>query len=98
MLILELKLSPEYVLDKMEIYEVKAFIKYKYFIYKEAWEQTRMLSYIIAACNSTKKLKITDIIKFPWDNTDKAETNIITQKDIDRLQRKAEEYLKTKQN
>lgn len=98
MLILELRLSPEYVLDKMEMYEVTALAKYKYFTYKEAWEQTRMLSYIIAACNSTKKLKITDIIKFPWDNEDKAETNIVTQQDIERLQRKAEEYLKSKQN
>lgn len=97
MLILELRLSPDYVLDKMEMYEVKTLAKYKYFTYKESWEQTRMLAYIVAACNSTKKIKITDIIQFPWD-TQETEAKVISQQDIERLQRKAEEYLKSKQN
>ena len=35
--------------------------------YRERWEHTRFVSYITAQCQSTKKLKMTDIMAFPWD-------------------------------
>lgn len=34
---------------------------------REAWEQTRIIGYIIAQANSTKQLEQTDILRFPWD-------------------------------
>lgn len=36
---------------------------------KESWEQTRFIAYIFAQTQAyKKKYKITDIIKFPWDD------------------------------
>ena len=35
--------------------------------YKNDWEKTRYLAYIIAQVNSTKTIKPTDVLKFSWD-------------------------------
>lgn len=59
---------------------------------KYSWEQTRLIAYIIAQCNSHKKLQLTDIIKFDWDITNKEKD--ISNKDVLRLQQKAETYIK----
>lgn len=37
---------------------------------RNEWERTRFLSYITAQCQSTKKMKPTDIIKFPWEKSE----------------------------
>lgn len=34
---------------------------------REEWERARFVSYIIAQTQSTKKMKPSDILKFPWD-------------------------------
>ena len=84
----------------MEMYEVKNLLKYKYYSYKESWEQTRLLGYIVAAGNTTKRdLKAEDIIKFQWDSENKGSSRTpISKADIERLQKKAEDYLKTKRH
>lgn len=66
---------------------------------REAWEQTRLLGYIIAQSNSTKTLKQTDILRFPWDE-EKKETSV-TDDEMKRLREKAkavESQLKTKKD
>ncbi|MCF0185738.1 MAG: hypothetical protein HUJ98_04515 [Bacteroidaceae bacterium] len=55
----------------MEWYEIKALMKYDYYSYKDSWEQARLIAYLIAQTNSTKKLRLLDIIRFHWD-TDEA--------------------------
>nr|DAJ23585.1 MAG TPA: hypothetical protein [Caudoviricetes sp.] len=62
---------------------------------KNDWEQTRMIAYIIAQCNSTKQLKPTDILKFDWDNDDHNKQEIITKDDVARLKAKATSIAKT---
>ena len=47
-LTLRLHFPPEYVLDKMELYEVKAIMDYEYLAYKDSWEQSRLVAYMIA--------------------------------------------------
>lgn len=74
-------------MDQMEMYEVKAVMEYEYYAYKENWEQARLISYLIAQTNSTKQLKVTDILKFKWDEND-ADTSI-SNADVDRLKEKA---------
>lgn len=64
---LQLGLSPEYILDKMEFYEIRALMKYHYYAHKDNWEQARLISYLIAQVNSKNKLKLSDIIDFGWD-------------------------------
>ncbi|WP_317258863.1 hypothetical protein [Bacteroides ovatus] len=62
---------------------------------KNDWEQTRMIAYIIAQCNSSKQLKVTDILKFDWDNDNHDKQEIITQEDVARLKAKATSIAKT---
>lgn len=74
-------------------------MKYSYYRNKESWEQARLISYLIAQTNSTKKLKLEDIIKFAWEQKEQKEekqhiSEQITQDDIDFLERQAEEMKK----
>lgn len=84
-MVLKLGLNPDYVLDKMEMYEVQALLQNMHLKVKENWEQTRMLSYIVAQTQSTKKLKIQDIITFPWEEQEKLENQQVTNSDKQRL-------------
>lgn len=89
MLVLEAGLSPDYVLDKMEQYEIQPLINHLHYKHKESWEQTRMLGYIIAQSQSTKKLKITDIMKFPWEESNQSNTMQLSNEDKERLMKKS---------
>lgn len=73
-------------------------MKYDYLAQKDSWEQARLVAYIIARVNSTKKsLKLSDILKFPWEDSDgnvKTESNTsVSNEELDRLKKKAENYL-----
>lgn len=86
----------------MEWYEIKVILENQHYAIQEDWEQARMITYFIAQVNSKKKLKLEDIIKFPWesDKKDSVDTEI-TKEDNDRLKRKAEyiqNLLKQKEN
>lgn len=85
-------MSPEYVLDRMQMYEIKPLIESSYLRNKDNWEQARMIAYIMAQSNSTNKIEPTDIIKFSWDKTE--EPTVVSDVDVERLTRKAEEYSK----
>lgn len=74
----------------MEMYEVKAIMDYEYFAYKDSWEQSRLVAYMIAQTNSTKELKVTDILKFHWEK-EEADTSI-SNEDVARLREKAKQY------
>lgn len=58
---------------------------------RESWEQTRLLGYIIAQANSTKSLKQTDILRFPWDEEDEKDTSV-SDEDVKRLRALAKQY------
>lgn len=88
MLVMEGGLNPKYVLDEMEQYEIAPLILNLHKKNKESWEQTRMLGFIIAQTQSTKKIKPEDIIKFPWDNEESHITSV-SNEDKERLIQKA---------
>ena len=67
----------------MQFYELNTILSSLNKSIKNDWEQTRMIAYIIAQCNSSKQLKVTDILKFDWDNEHKEDTTI-TQEDVAR--------------
>ena len=92
-LVIQLGYSPEYVLDRMEWYEVNAALKYSYYGIKDGWEQSRFISYLIAQVNSKKKLTLDDITKFYWEKETVDTDTKITKKDIDRLNKMAEAYI-----
>lgn len=77
----------------MEWYEINAALEYQHYSFKEDWEQTRLIAFMIAQVNSKKRLKMEDIIKFPWDNElHDSEDTKITKEDIERLNKMAEAY------
>lgn len=88
-LVLRYNLSPAYVLDHMQLYEAKALLKYSDYSSRDSWEQSRLVAYLIAQTNSTKKMKPSDIIKFSWDNE---EHTGISNDEIERLRNKAKAY------
>ena len=81
-MVIEGGLSPSYVLDEMQMYEIQPLITNIYLKSKESWEQTRLLGYIIAQGNSTKTLKLNDIIRFPWDDDDEVNNTSISNEEI----------------
>lgn len=87
-------ISPKYVLDEMQMYEINALMDNKYLAVKDNWEQARMITYIIAQVNSKKKLNPEDIIKFSWDDDTPSGNTSISDEDIERLRQKADNYLK----
>lgn len=87
---LQFGLSPEYVLDNIEMYEINSLMAHSYYRYKESWEQSRLISFLIAQTHSTKKLKLEDIIKFEWEKDTTPDAQKITKEDIERLTKEAE--------
>ena len=92
-LVLRYNLSPAYVLDHMQLYEAKALLKYSDYSSRDSWEQSRLVAYIIAQVNSTKKMRPIDIMKFKWDDE---EHNEISNDEIERLRNKAKAYEQNK--
>ena len=92
-------LSPEYVLDKMELYEINSLIKYQYYSIIDNWEQARLIAFMIAQTNSKKKLKLQDVVPFVWDEDEEMEEEKpITKTEIERLKARAQDYLSNKNN
>lgn len=73
-------------------------MKYSYYKNKEDWEMTRLLAYIQAQTNSTKKLKLEDIIKFNWEKENEEEQkktdNSVTKEELEEMMREADEMKK----
>lgn len=76
------------------MYEIVPYIQNIHLRSKEGWEQARLNAYITAQVNSSKKLKITDIMEFPWENktTKKGDTSI-SNEDVERLKIKAKQWM-----
>ena len=54
-------------MDDMKFYELSPILKNLNVSVKNDWEIARQISYIIAQSQSTKKIKPSDIMLFPWD-------------------------------
>jgi hypothetical protein len=59
------------VMECTDYYMLDMYAEQSNVQYRERWEQTRFVSYITAQCQSSKKLKIEDIMAFPWDTKQK---------------------------
>ena len=68
LLCLEYKVcSISYFMEDMKYYELKPIIAKLNVSVKNDWEIARQICYIIAQSQSTKKIKPSDIMQFPWD-------------------------------
>ena len=61
----------EYFMDEMELYEINTIIKDLKYTDRTTRELSRYEIYAIAQSNSSKKLKMTDIMELPWDEEGK---------------------------
>lgn len=93
-LVMQLHYPPQYVLDDMQMYEAQVAMKYGYYANKDLWEANRLTAYITAQVNSRKKLNVTDLVTFPWEEDVNTTETKISKEDIERLQKQAENYLK----
>lgn len=75
------------------MYEVRSAMKYQHYAYKDNWEQARLVAYIVAQCNSTKRLKLQDISTFYWEDVETEDTTYISTSDLQRLKDKAKYYI-----
>ncbi len=75
-------------MDQLQDWEVYDFYNMLQYADANSWEQTRWLMYVIAQVNSRKQLKVTDILNFSWDQTQKNTT--ITDDEIKRHKEKAD--------
>nr|DAJ37868.1 MAG TPA: hypothetical protein [Caudoviricetes sp.] len=79
----------------MQEYEIQDIISNLEYYERPEWERTRFQSYCNIQKSSSKKLKPTDLITFPWekehDNTEQINGNSepLTQSDIERLRQQA---------
>lgn len=86
--------DPGYFLDIMSLSEVNLFLGGLSVRNRDAWEQTRMVCYIIAQANSSKTLKQSDILRFPWDDSSGSEidSTSVSDEDMRRLRELAKQY------
>ena len=91
-----LGLSPRYVLDEMQFYEVDALLDSYYLKHKDSWEQARLIAYMTAQVNSRNTIKPEDIIKFHWEKDEKPVDDILDQKSIELEMKQLENILNNK--
>lgn len=79
----------------MQEWEIAPIVDNLNFLQRPEWERTRFQSYCNIQKSSTKKLKPTDLITFPWEKEESSTEQIngnsepLTQEDIDRLRQQA---------
>ena len=86
-----------YFFDQMQFYELNLILKYYNYRFKFDLEIMRNQSYIIAQCNSTKRLNKEDIFKFEWDQKEeiKQQNKVeLSKEDIELYRRKAQEIIR----
>ena len=79
----------------MQEWEIAPIVDNLNLLQRPEWERTRFQSYCNIQKSSTKKLKPTDLITFPWEKEESSTEQIngnsepLTQEDIDRLRQQA---------
>jgi hypothetical protein len=89
MLVFQGHMAPNYVMDEMELYEVPCLMSRLYLASKDTWEQARLVGYISAQTHSTKKMSISDIVTFPWEENQTVRDTSMSNADKRRLEQKA---------
>ena len=87
---MECGIAPEYVMDRMEWYEIETLIENKWRKERESWEQTRTVGYITAQCQSTKQIDPKKIIPFPWDR-ENPDYSVPTEEEREQIKREMKE-------
>lgn len=82
-------------MDSLQEYEIEPIVQNIPFIEKGDWERTRFQSYCNIQKSSSKKLKPTDLITFPWEKEESSTDQIngnsepLSKEDIQRIKEQA---------
>lgn len=82
-------------MDKITFSEITALMENQYLKDKEAWEQMRLLGFIIAKSNGAKINKVESLIEFPWEKEakKKAEPVFMTDEQMAQFRKKAQSLI-----
>jgi hypothetical protein len=81
----ECGVDPLYFFDEMTVDEALAIMGAKNETFKNNWEQTRAIMHVVAASQSSKPIKPSDVLPLPWDKESKKEAVAPTKKDMARF-------------
>ena len=84
----------EYFMSDLQNFEVELLYENLKYADRPSWEQNRLLAFILAQVNSKKKLEMTDIMSFPWDENYEEKNIEMSNEDRDRLREKAKAFEK----
>ena len=87
-LVYEGGLDPEYVLDKMRMYEADVLIDGIWKKKRQEWEQARLIAWVTLRCNTKSKVSLSEFLPFEWDK-EKNEAPVVTEEDRMRLKARA---------
>lgn len=79
----------EYFMSDLQDFEVELLYENLKYADRPSWEQTRLLAFILAQVNSKKKLEMTDIMSFPWEENYEEKNIEMSNEDRDKLRAKA---------
>ena len=94
MLVLKCGIDPRYVMDEMPLYEADIYLSRAYYVGQELREDVRMVTWATAQVNSKKKLRPSDIYKFPWEAVREEPAE---EPDFERIKKMSESALKWKE-
>ena len=76
-------------MSDLQDFEVELLYENLKYADRPSWEQTRLLAFILAQVNSKKKLEMTDIMSFSWDENYEEKNIEMSNEDRDKLRAKA---------
>ena len=79
----------EYFMSDLQDFEVELLYENLKYADRPSWEQTRLLAFILAQVNSKKKLEITEILSFPWEENYEEKNIEMSNEDRDKLRAQA---------
>lgn len=91
MIVFKCKIDPRYFLDEMTPHEVNALMEAYMDEYKDGWEKIRYTNHAIISSQSSKSVKLTDIMPFPWDKEDIKGRKEMSKDRLETLKKKAEQ-------
>ena len=81
-------------MSDLQDFEVELLYENLKYADRPSWEQNRLLAFILAQVNSKKRLEMTDIMSFPWEENYEEKNIEMSNEDRDRLREKAKAFEK----
>lgn len=95
---MELGYTPDYVLDKMQMYEIVPIIQHLHLKVKDSWEQSRLIAWSSLAPHQKNPKPIEDFMSFSWEKSeeDEVEDNDVSIEDLKEQSKEMENILNGK--